>query len=78
MKIHNRWIIAAAGVFMQLALGAVYAWSVFRAPLVKQFGWRSRDREVVSSIHEDERKGVAQPVSLRSGSSLGMRGEINS
>jgi MFS transporter, OFA family, oxalate/formate antiporter len=39
MKIHNRWIIAAAGVFMQVALGAVYAWSVFRAPLVKQFGW---------------------------------------
>jgi OFA family oxalate/formate antiporter-like MFS transporter len=24
---------------MQLALGAVYAWSVFRVPLVKQFGW---------------------------------------
>jgi len=28
-----------AGVFMQLALGAVYAWSVFRTPLAKQFGW---------------------------------------
>jgi OFA family oxalate/formate antiporter-like MFS transporter len=39
MRTHNRWIIAAAGVFMQVALGAVYAWSVFRAPLVKQFGW---------------------------------------
>ena len=39
MKIHNRWTIAFAGVLMQLALGAVYAWSVFRAPLVKQFGW---------------------------------------
>jgi len=35
----NRWVIAAAGVLMQVALGAVYAWSVFRAPLVKQFGW---------------------------------------
>ena len=39
MRTHNRWIIAAAGVFMQVALGAVYAWSVFRVPLVKQFGW---------------------------------------
>ncbi len=35
----KRWGIAAAGVFMQLALGAVYAWSVFRIPLAKQFGW---------------------------------------
>jgi len=39
MRTLNRWVIAAAGVFMQVALGAVYAWSVFRAPLVKQFGW---------------------------------------
>ena len=39
MRSLNRWVIAAAGVFMQVALGAVYAWSVFRAPLVKQFGW---------------------------------------
>ncbi|MDX6444787.1 MAG: transporter, family, oxalate/formate antiporter [Blastocatellia bacterium] len=39
MRTQNRWVIAAAGVFMQIALGAVYAWSVFRAPLVKQFGW---------------------------------------
>src|SRR4051812_28602706 len=39
MRTLNRWVIAAAGVLMQVALGAVYAWSVFRAPLVKQFGW---------------------------------------
>jgi MFS transporter, OFA family, oxalate/formate antiporter len=38
MKI-NRWIIAIAGVLMQIALGAVYAWSVFRVPLATQFGW---------------------------------------
>ncbi len=35
----KRWGIALAGVFMQMALGAVYAWSVFRTPLVKQFHW---------------------------------------
>jgi OFA family oxalate/formate antiporter-like MFS transporter len=39
MKVANRWTIAIAGVFMQIALGAVYAWSVFRTPLAKQFGW---------------------------------------
>ena len=39
MKTQNRWIIAIAGVFLQIALGAVYAWSVFRVPLSKQFGW---------------------------------------
>src|SRR5437899_5088694 len=35
----NRWIVAAGGVVMQIALGAVYAWSVFRIPLTKTFGW---------------------------------------
>ena len=39
MRAPNRWWIATAGVFLQAALGAVYAWSVFRAPLVEQFGW---------------------------------------
>lgn len=35
----SRWTIAVAGVIMQIALGAVYAWSVFRIPLTKAFGW---------------------------------------
>ena len=35
----RRWPIAAAGVVMQIALGAVYAWSVFRIPLTQEFGW---------------------------------------
>jgi OFA family oxalate/formate antiporter-like MFS transporter len=35
----NRWLIAAAGVVMQIALGAVYAWSVFRIPLTEAYGW---------------------------------------
>ncbi len=33
MRGMNRWVIATAGVFFQTALGAVYAWSVFRTPL---------------------------------------------
>lgn len=39
MPSHNRWVIAAAGVVMQIALGAVYAWSVFRIPLTRSYGW---------------------------------------
>src|SRR6202790_613342 len=35
----NRSIIAVAGVLMQVALGAVYAWSVFRIPLTQTYGW---------------------------------------
>src|SRR5215218_4919384 len=36
-NVPNRWRIAAAGVAMQVALGAVYAWSVFRKPLSEHF-----------------------------------------
>jgi len=36
-KVTNRWLIAGAGVVMQVALGAVYAWSVFRKPLSEEF-----------------------------------------
>ncbi len=39
MRSANRWWIAVAGVCLQMALGAAYAWSVFRIPLVKEFGW---------------------------------------
>lgn len=39
MHTSSRWGIAVAGVVMQISLGAVYAWSVFRVPLSKQFGW---------------------------------------
>jgi MFS transporter, OFA family, oxalate/formate antiporter len=35
----GRWWIVVAAVLVQLALGAVYAWSVFNKPLQGQFGW---------------------------------------
>ncbi len=31
-------MIAVAGVVIQVALGAVYAWSVFRIPLTEAYG----------------------------------------
>ena len=34
----GRWLIAVAGTAMQVALGAVYAWSVFRKPLAVALG----------------------------------------
>ncbi len=35
----NRLQYAAAAVFMQVLLGIVYAWSIFRAPLAQLHGW---------------------------------------
>lgn len=35
----NRWHPVIGGVLMNLALGSLYAWSVFVAPLEKEFGW---------------------------------------
>src|SRR5437773_5327798 len=35
----NRWQVVAGGVSMNLALGSLYAWSVFVLPLEKEFGW---------------------------------------
>ncbi|MBN1127697.1 MAG: OFA family MFS transporter [Chitinispirillaceae bacterium] len=35
----NRWTVALAGIAMQLMLGTVYAWSVFKTPLMKAHNW---------------------------------------
>jgi MFS transporter, OFA family, oxalate/formate antiporter len=38
-RLPNRWGIAVAAVCMQICLGAVYGWSVFKIPLMKAHGW---------------------------------------
>jgi len=38
-KLRNRWGIAAAAVLMQICLGAVYGWSVFKKPLISTEHW---------------------------------------
>ncbi|MBN1545339.1 MAG: OFA family MFS transporter [Syntrophaceae bacterium] len=35
----KRWHIAIAAIVMQLCLGTVYAWSVFKIPLIATHGW---------------------------------------
>jgi OFA family oxalate/formate antiporter-like MFS transporter len=35
----KRWWIAVAAIVMQLCLGSVYAWSVFKKPLMENHGW---------------------------------------
>jgi OFA family oxalate/formate antiporter-like MFS transporter len=35
----KRWLIAGAGVVIQLLLGTVYAWSVFVKPIMAETGW---------------------------------------
>jgi MFS transporter, OFA family, oxalate/formate antiporter len=37
--IRNRWGIAIAAVLMQICLGAVYGWSVFKNPLMTSEHW---------------------------------------
>jgi MFS transporter, OFA family, oxalate/formate antiporter len=38
-RLPNRWGIALAAVIMQICLGAVYGWSVFKIPLMKTEHW---------------------------------------
>ena len=59
----NRWWMAIAGVCLQMALGAAYAWSVFRIPLSKQFGWSITqvifdilDQLVFPGVHDGGRR----------------------
>ena len=46
----NRWWRVAGGLSMNLALGTLYGWSVFVAPLEKQFGWKRADTSMVFTI----------------------------
>ena len=43
----NRWWRVVGGLLMNLALGSLYAWSVFVAPLEKEFGWKRADTSQV-------------------------------
>lgn len=46
----NRWRIVVGGVSMNLALGSLYAWSVFVAPLEQEFGWTRAQTSLVYTV----------------------------
>ena len=47
---HNRWLPVLGGVLMNLALGSLYAWSVFVLPLEQEFGWKRAQTSQVYTI----------------------------
>ncbi|WP_415713617.1 OFA family MFS transporter [Maridesulfovibrio sp.] len=49
MRVMNRWFAVAGAVLMQLALGAIYAWSVFTPSLIEA-GWNKFQTQVIFSI----------------------------
>src|SRR5438876_11910174 len=46
----NRWWRVAGGLSMNLALGTLYGWSVFVAPLEERFGWKRAETSMVFTI----------------------------
>jgi len=47
-KVMNRWLVVAGAILIQLALGAIYAWSVF-TPELKGAGWTALQTQAVFS-----------------------------
>lgn len=46
----NRWWRVAGGLSMNMALGTLYGWSVFVAPLEARFGWKRAETSMVFTI----------------------------
>ncbi|NLC69141.1 MAG: OFA family MFS transporter [Clostridiaceae bacterium] len=49
-KAVNRWLIAAAGVLLQMCLGTVYGWSVFTKPLEVMNEWNRTEVTLAFTI----------------------------
>ncbi|NDI17208.1 MAG: MFS transporter, partial [Verrucomicrobia bacterium] len=41
MKPNPGWRVAAAGTGINLALGILYAWSIFKSAIERDFGWKA-------------------------------------
>lgn len=48
---YNRWHCVCGAVLIQLCLGIVYIWSIFRTPMEQQFGWSTSDISFAFAIN---------------------------
>ncbi len=46
----NRWWRVVGALLMNLSLGSLYAWSIFVAPLEKEFGWNRAQTSITFTI----------------------------
>jgi len=46
----QRWVIVLCSLIIQINLGTLYTWSIFKNPLIKQFGWDPVSTSFVFSI----------------------------
>lgn len=55
-KVMNRWVIVVGGILIQLALGAIYAWSAFTGPLQgtstapSEFSFTKTETQIIFSV----------------------------
>jgi len=49
-KTTNRWLVVVGALLIQVALGAVYIWSVFKGPLMTKFNWDAAPTNLTFSI----------------------------
>ncbi|HWR69259.1 MAG TPA: OFA family MFS transporter [Desulfomonilia bacterium] len=47
----KRWRVALMGVLMQLCLGTVYAWSIFKKPMMASNGWGETQTQLAFMIY---------------------------
>ena len=50
-KAYNRWLPVLGAVLIQLCIGIVYIWSIFRTPIEQKFGWSTSDISLAFSIN---------------------------
>lgn len=68
----NRWVYPPVGFIINIALGTIYSWSVFRVPLEKLFSWSSVESSLPFTVFL-ALFGLTMPFGGRAMSTIGPR-----